>query len=191
VFPEEIKKRRRFLQREIFLWYAAAVFVAAIGVMSASLIFTKYRREAYLEVQKSRLEAAKKESAQLQKFVDKNRMWGFRVAVLEDAVLAGKESIDALAALRKVTPEEMRLLECNVHEEDGTSSRRPYAVRRWLYVRGIIKSPQRASVGEGILQDYTDELRKHPLFEDTKILPRYVYGNDQVHFEMRINLRVL
>ncbi len=191
VFPEEIKKRRRFLQREIFLYYAAVVFVAAVGLLGASLVFTKCRREAYLEVQRTRLEAAKKESAALQKYVDKNRMWAMRIAVLEDAMLAGKEAIDALAALKKLTPEEMRLLECNVHEDAGTSPTRPHAVRRWLYVRGIIKSPQRKTVGEGILQGYTDELRNHPLFQDTKILPRYVYGNDQVHFELRINLRVL
>ena len=165
--------------------------VMSMGLLSAALLFAKHRRESCLEVQKERLEAARAESKELQKFVDSNRMWAVRVAVLETSLLEGKESIDALAALKAVTPEEMRLLECNVKRKRVSVSSSPQAVRRWLYVRGLIRSPERASVGEEILGLYTDELRKHPLFDDTKILPRYVYGNDQIHFEMRINLRVL
>ena len=61
-------------------------------------------------------------------------------------------------------------------------------MKRWLYVKGVVRSPEKATVGEQILREYTDDLRKEPVFSDAKIQPRYAYENEQVYFELKIDL---
>lgn len=190
VFPEEVKKRRRFLNRELFLWYAAALFLISVGIISAALLSTRYRRQGYLKIQKERVENAAKESGGLEKLVSENRMLAARTAALEDRIVVGRQCVEVLGVLKKVTPEEIRLLGLEVDEtqKGAMKSERLYDVRRWLYIKGLVKSPKTQTAGEEILRRYTEELRKQNLFADAKIQPKYAYKNDQVYFEMKIDI---
>lgn len=148
MLPERYKSRRSFFSRDIYLYYAAAVFLVALGLY----VYQGVRE--YLGARR-RLAAA---TATLQQDEDilgryKARRHGIEeldadISALLDRVYSGEEILRVLSIFKKKTPPEVHLIDMNVDpprpilDELAFPSGGTFQETRRLYVRGIATSRQ-------------------------------------------------
>jgi len=103
LLPRAVKQRRAFLERGLYLWYAAAAFVAALGLM----IYTPLRNRAVLaseqEAHTTLLTSTTKKQAAFKKVHNRYQRAKAEVEALEERVLSGQDILDVFQALRRRT----------------------------------------------------------------------------------------
>ena len=166
LLPETTKNRREFFRRGIYLYYAAAVVAAALGMHLYSNItswlrlkenFARHERLLQEDaVRNNEYEVLKEETQWLQ--LDLN-------AVLE-RVYSGRDILRVLSIFRKMTPAEIRLVELSV-EPPKVLDRLKYPPgesfqqTRRLFVRGWAESTVSDRDAVGMVTRFAENLKKN------------------------------
>ncbi len=189
MLPEEVKRRRNFLERDVYVWIASVMLLLSASVVTVGAVKGLSGERDLFQREKALLEHARKQDDRIMRMAAENRLYAVRTYMLESMLARRVEVLSAMRTLRVSTPKEIRLLEMRMNIDRAGGGALPCGEKVWIYIRGLVKSPERATTGESVLKKYRDELLRSGLFERVLLLPGYAYGNDQIHFEMRLDLK--
>ncbi|MBN1809863.1 MAG: pilus assembly protein PilM [Planctomycetes bacterium] len=165
LLPASAKQKREFLRHDIFLYYAIAVLLGALGMH----IYTKVawylglkkglaEREAVLQLDAQQLDEykmVKEESEWLQ--LDLN-------ALLE-RVYSGRDILRVNSVFRKITPDNIRIISMTVDppkilDEKSFPAGGSFQETRRLFVRGMASSSESDRAAVETVTKFSEDLKK-------------------------------
>ena len=181
LLPERVKRRRSFLSRGIYLWYAAAIFLVALGMMTYTPVRNHSALASQLEAEKQAIDGFQKDRQAFDRVLEEHKRYDAEATSLMLRAYSGRDLLKCLSQLKKVTPEETVLLTMvtthtpdSLKEDSGRSGKdskeESFQKYRELYIRGYARSKKSDVEAIAIVRRYAEALAKvEHLFDGIEI----------------------
>jgi len=181
LMPDRLKRRNRFLSRGIYVWYAAAVFLVALGLMVYTPIRNHTALAEQLQQEQSVIEADGLRRAEFNNILEDHKRLKTEVSSLMQRAYSGQDLLRCLSQLKKVTPDSTVLLTAvttitpeSLRQRRGRTARaeeETFQKYRSLYILGCARSKVSHKDSIDIVQAYADRLNEiDQLFDGVEVI---------------------